>query len=250
VNFRPSYLEQFNLTVEKDLHGTVIQATYAGILGRHLASVFNDQNVPAPISNTALNALAAAQGTNPATAFNTLRPYNNSLPNVTQIGGYFSTGASSYHSLQLSVTRRTQRGLTLGANYTLAHGLDDVLGLSNEINDGYGVIPSQIRTLDYGNSDVDIRNRGVLTANYALPFGKNLLRCRRGTRRRLASEYSDGLGIGRAVYSNQLAKHCPYHEFRILGQAQSASQGFPERFEDSGVLRHHRLRSTTLGRSR
>jgi Carboxypeptidase regulatory-like domain/TonB dependent receptor len=174
VNFRPSYLEQFNLTVEKQIGGNVIQATYAGILGRHLASIFNDQNVPAPISNTALNALAAAQGTNSATAFNTLRPYYNGLPNVTQIGGYYSTGASSYHSLQLSVTRRTQAGLTLGANYTLAHGLDDVLGLSNEINDGYGVVPSQIHTLDYGNSDVDIRNRGVLTANYALPFGKSL----------------------------------------------------------------------------
>ena len=53
-------------------------------------------------------------------------------------------------------------------------GLDDVIGLSNEINDGYGVVPSQIHTLDYGNSDLDIRNRGVVTANYELPFGKNL----------------------------------------------------------------------------
>ena len=75
VNFRPSYLEQFNLTVEKEIRGNAIQATYAGILGRHLAAVFNDQNVPVPISNTALDALAASQGTNSATAFNTLGPY-------------------------------------------------------------------------------------------------------------------------------------------------------------------------------
>ncbi len=173
LHFRTSYLEQFNLTVEKQFGGNVIQATYVGMLGRHLASVFNDQNVPAPVSNSTLNALAAAQGTNPATAFNTLRPYYAKLPNVTQIGGYFSTGSSSYHAFQLSFTRRTQAGLTIGANYNLAHGLDNVIGLSNEINDGFGIVPSQINTLDYGNSDMDIRNRGVLTANYELPFGKS-----------------------------------------------------------------------------
>jgi Carboxypeptidase regulatory-like domain/TonB dependent receptor len=173
LNFRPSYIEQFNLTLQKEISGNVIQATYVGELGRHLASIFNDQNVPAPVSNTDLEALAGNNG-NTAAAYNTLRPYYKDLPNVTQIGGYFSTGSSNYNSLQLSFTRRTQAGLTVGANYTLAHGLDDVIGLSNEINDGYGVVPSKIRTLDYGNGDLDIRNRGVLTADYVLPFGQNL----------------------------------------------------------------------------
>jgi Carboxypeptidase regulatory-like domain/TonB dependent receptor len=173
-NFRPSYLEQFNLTLEKDLAGNIVQATYVGTLGRHLASIFNDQNVPAPVSNIQLNALAASERTNVAAAFNTLRPYYQQLPNVTQIGGYFSTGTSSYNALQVSLTRRTRAGLTVGANYTLAHGLDDVIGLSNEINDGYGVAPSQIHNRDYGNSDVDIRNRGVVTANYEIPFGNKV----------------------------------------------------------------------------
>jgi len=68
----------------------------------------------------------------------------------------------------------TRNGLTIGANYTFAHGLDNVLSLSNEINDGYGTIPSQMSTLDYGNSDLDIRSRGVVAINYALPFGHNL----------------------------------------------------------------------------
>jgi Carboxypeptidase regulatory-like domain/TonB dependent receptor len=174
VNFRSSYLEQFNLTLEKEFSGNVIQATYVGMLGRHLASIINDQNLPAPVSNSRLSTLASAQGISTATAYNTLRPYYGKLPNVTDIGGYFSTGASSYHSLQMSFTRRTKAGLTVGANYTLAHALDDVISLSNEVNDGYGVVPSQISTREYGNGDLDIRNRGVLTANYALPFGKTL----------------------------------------------------------------------------
>ncbi|HEY4050742.1 MAG TPA: carboxypeptidase regulatory-like domain-containing protein [Acidobacteriaceae bacterium] len=157
--YRSSYLEQFNLTVEHDFSGNVVQVSYVGMLGRHLAQVYNDVNAPPP------NTLADP---------NTLRPFIAQLPNVRQIGGYKSGGSSSYNSLQVSLTRRLQHGLTVGANYTYAHGLDDVIDLSNEINDGYGAVPSQINTLDYGNSDLDIRNRGVVQGVYDLPFGKNL----------------------------------------------------------------------------
>jgi len=172
--FRSSYLEQFNLTVEKSFGANVVQATYAGMLGRHIAQIYNDQNLPPLISNTALSALAARLGTSTSTAYNTLRPFYSQLPNITQIGGYNSRGVSSYNALQVSLNRRTAAGLTVGANYTWAHGLDNVLNLSNEINDGYGTIPSRISSVDYGNSDVDIRNRVALSGNYELPFGKRL----------------------------------------------------------------------------
>ncbi|HEX4650434.1 MAG TPA: TonB-dependent receptor [Granulicella sp.] len=178
-HFRTSYLEQFNLTLEKQLGANVVRASYVGMLGRHLATAIDDQNVPMnaqnQFSNMSLQTMAMA-GTNGITttaqAYNSLRPYYSKLPNVTQIGGYYSTGSSSYNSLQLSFERRTSKGLTMGANYTLAHGLDDTIGISNEINDGFSNIPSEIHTIEYGNSDLDIRNRGVVTANYELPFGK------------------------------------------------------------------------------
>jgi len=172
-NFRSSYLEQFNLTLERAFGPNVLQATYVGMLGRHIAQIYNDQNLPPLISNNTLNALAAVEGTTPGVAYNKLRPFYTQLPNITQIGGYNSAGSSNYNALQLSLNRRTSAGLTFGANYTLAHGLDNVLNLSNEINDGYGTIPSQISSVDYGNSDVDIRNRLAFSANYELPFGKS-----------------------------------------------------------------------------
>jgi Carboxypeptidase regulatory-like domain/TonB dependent receptor len=171
--FRSSYLEQFNLTVEKAFGPNVLQATYVGMLGRHIAQIYNDQNLPPLISNSALHALALSKGLSDGNAYNTLRPFYTQLPNVTQIGGYNSGGSSNYNALQLSLNRRTSAGLTFNANYTLAHGLDNVLNLSNEINDGYGTIPSQISSVDYGNSDVDIRNRLAFSANYELPFGKS-----------------------------------------------------------------------------
>jgi hypothetical protein len=170
--YRSSYLEQFNLTLEKAFGPNVLQATYVGMLGRHIAQIYQDQNLPPLISNSALNAIAAQKGLSAGNAYNTLRPFHNQLPNVTQIGGYNSRGSSNYNALQLSLNRRTSAGLTVNANYTLAHGLDNVLNLSNEINDGYGNIPSQISSVDYGNSDVDIRNRLAFSANYELPFGK------------------------------------------------------------------------------
>jgi len=171
--FRSSYLEQFNLTLEKAFGPNVLQATYVGMLGRHIAQIYNDQNLPPLISNSALNAIAAQDGLSAGNAYNTLRPFYKQLPNITQIGGYNSRGSSNYNALQLSLNRRTSAGLTVNANYTLAHGLDNVLNLSNEINDGYGNIPSQISSVDYGNSDVDIRNRLAFSANYELPFGKS-----------------------------------------------------------------------------
>jgi hypothetical protein len=174
-NYRTSYLEQFNLTLEKELNGGVLQATYVGMLGRHLAQIYNDQNTPPLISNSALNALAETNQVTPAAEFNALRPYSKgNLSAVTGIGGFNSLGASNYNALELSFTRRARAGLTLNANYTFAHGLDNVLGISNEINDGYGAVPSRISSVEYGNSDVDIRQRGVLAADYELPFGRNL----------------------------------------------------------------------------
>ncbi len=172
--FRTSYIEQFNLTVEKAFGPNVLQVTGVGELGRHLAQISNDENAPALVSNLTLDALAIKNGETPAAAFNTLRPFYAKLPGVTSVGQYQSTGASSYSALQVSLTRRTTAGLTVGANYTQAHNLDNILGFSNEVNDGYGAIPSELSTVEYGNSDLDIRQRGVVTGDYQLPFGRNL----------------------------------------------------------------------------
>ena len=174
TNFRTSYLEQFNLAVEKSFGANVLEVAYVGDLGRHLAQITNDQNAPALISNSALANLANQNHVSTSTQFNLLRPYQATLPGVQQIGQFTSTGASNYQGLQVSLTRRTTKGLTLGANYTLAHSLDNVLAYSNEVNDGYGVVPSQISSIEYGNSDLDLRNRLAVTANYALPFGSTL----------------------------------------------------------------------------
>lgn len=159
-NFRTSYLEQFNLVMQKQLGNNVLSVGYVGLVGRHIPESLPDINAAPP--NTASNP-------------NTLRPFYNKLPNVTSIAQLNSEGSSSYHSLQLSFQRRFAHGLSTDVNYTLAHGLDNTPGFSSTGGaGGYGANPTARSTFEYGNSDLDIRNRIAGTVVYVLPFGDSL----------------------------------------------------------------------------
>jgi hypothetical protein len=156
--FKNSYLEGFNLTVQHDFAGNVATVSYVGMLGRHLRQQMPDFN-------------AAPPNTSPTP--NVLRPYHSTVPNVSQIQLLSTGGASNYNSLQASLERQMKQGLTLSANYTLAHGLDNAPGNSAGAGTAYATIPSLSHSMDYGNSDLDIRDRIVVTGTYDLPFGMN-----------------------------------------------------------------------------
>ena len=158
LSFRSTYLEQFNLTLQKEWAGNVFTMSYVGMLGRHLAPT-SGYDLNSPPLNTAKN-------------LNTLRPYYSVLPGVTTISYIASTGRGSYNALQTSMERRTRNGLTYTVNYAWAHGLNDTPDYGGA--EGWGVIPSRIHELDYGSSDVDVANQIAGTINYALPFGAAL----------------------------------------------------------------------------
>jgi hypothetical protein len=159
TDFRTSYLQQFNVSAQREFLGSVATATYVGSLGRHIVQPVPDINAAPP--NVSANPQA-------------LRPYAATVPNITSISQLRSEGVSSYNALQLAFERRFSAGISFDANYTLAHNLDDALSYTSGSTGGYGAVPSLISTLDYGNSDLDIRQRGSITLNYEVPFGKNL----------------------------------------------------------------------------
>jgi len=166
-NFHVAMFQQFNLTAQKDFSGNVVTVSYVGMLGQHIIQRIPDFNAPPPNTCSALNPTC--------TSANTLRPYYSAQPGLGQITGIQSEGISSYHALEAVYERRTKKGLTMGANFTWARGLDDAYALARPAGsgDGFGYVPTQIRQLDYGNSDVDVRNRFAATADYELPFGKS-----------------------------------------------------------------------------
>jgi len=78
----------------------------------------------------------------------------------------------------------------VNANYTWAHALDNVS------TGGFGTVPSESSTLDYGNSSIDVRHRIAATVFYNLPFGQRSQGLKRivtqGWQMNLAGAWSTG----------------------------------------------------------
>jgi hypothetical protein len=155
LGFRTSYVEQFNTLIEQQFGNNVFTLGYVGQLGRHLPATINDINLPNPSTIT------------PANATTLVRPTASILPGLGEVGGYNSIGSSSYNALQVSFQRRMSRGFTMNANYTWSHAIDDVTDLSFEGQEGWGNNnPFNIAGTETGSSDLDLRNRFVMSGNY------------------------------------------------------------------------------------
>jgi hypothetical protein len=147
-----------------------------GALGRHLHSTFNLNRVP--LGGTA-------------------RLHAKQLPGVTTIGEDQTTGASSYHALQATFERRFSHGFGFNANTTWTHLLDN----SNAaISGGSGGNHQVLQTTyidDYGNGDLDIRSRVIVTDNYEPPYGRSFTGLKgvlvRGWHANLINIWSTGL---------------------------------------------------------
>ncbi|WP_263371859.1 TonB-dependent receptor [Granulicella cerasi] len=157
-NYRSSYIEQFNLTMQQEFGRNSLQISYVGAIGKHLRQ------------NPNLN-LVAPGGVTGTTDYNDL-PFDKAFPGVSTVNEMISEGYSSYNSLQAVFARRFTKNVGINANYTWAHGLNNAPNYAAGYG-GNGVLPYQISTVDYGNSDLDIRNRFAMLLNVALPFGQN-----------------------------------------------------------------------------
>lgn len=154
-NYPSSYMEEFNLGVQRQFGQNVFSVGYVGELGRHinLAGNYNiDLPAPSPLPNPQSRA-----------------PFAATLPYVSAIYYLTAAGSSSYNALQTSFRRNFSHGLSVSANYTWSHSIDDIAGSSYSTSP-YGLLPNQVSTYDRGNSDVDLRHRFAISASYAFPF--------------------------------------------------------------------------------
>jgi hypothetical protein len=159
-NFPSSYAEEFNISVQQQVgQNNVITVAYVGELGRKisLAGGFNiDLPAPSPLPNPLSRA-----------------PFVSTLPNLSALDYLSPTGTSSYNGLQASFNRRFSQGFSMNANYTWSHSLDDIAG-SSYSPEPYGLLPTKVSTYDYGDSDLDLRNRFAISASYTFPFLNSL----------------------------------------------------------------------------
>ena len=92
-----------------------------------------------------------------------------------------SSGSSSYQALnaRLQVQNIRRTGLTIVANYTWSHSLDEVSAtdsmdsLQGQYLASYGYLNFLNPRLDWGNSDFDVRHRLVVSPVWNLPWFKS-----------------------------------------------------------------------------
>jgi hypothetical protein len=86
-----------------------------------------------------------------------------------------STSTSTYHALDVSVSRRSRQGLWVKAAYTLSNSMDDTSAFL--ATDGDDNTPQDSRNLaaEWGPSDFDVRQRLVLTGSVTTPVSASPL---------------------------------------------------------------------------
>lgn len=176
LSLHASAMHQFNVGVEQQFAGSTLSAFYVSAIGQHVGRTFSDMNAPPP---------------NTSATPNVLRPLYGKDPNLTIVKYRDAGGYSSYNALQVRFSRASNHGVMANANYTYAHALDNVS------TGGFGTVPSQSSTIDYGNSNIDVRHRMAATVFYSLPFGERSHGLRRiatqGWQANLAGVWSTGL---------------------------------------------------------
>ncbi len=138
------YSAQWHASIQQQVApATTVTVAYVGTRGFHLDDL-DDINAGSPgTTNVTVN-----------------RPY----PFFAQIFQLQTRQISSYNGLQISAERRA-RGLSFLASYTYSHALDE-----NTSSPGTPLANPYDLRADYGDSDLNVPNRFVASANYQLPF--------------------------------------------------------------------------------
>jgi len=179
---RTPYVQQYNLSLETSLRkDLVLQAAYVGASGRRL------------FRQVAINQARLATPQNPVTNTVTGAVFTSNSPSDAQlraplqgvsINGFSlneSTAASSYNSLQLSMTARPSRHAQFLAAYTYAKSIDNASGMgggagisgvvnTGAVNDSSSILGNQNDPrANRGPSDFDRTHRFVLSYVWEMP---------------------------------------------------------------------------------
>jgi hypothetical protein len=194
-NFRAPYAENFQLSIERELPSKIIaRVSYVGSLARR-NQVTYEGNAETPAGHAACLAgteyspyLGADYSCTSSTGRNLqtlIFPQNQVVgaadtanqgidPN-TGITGIVSAGtvgsysSSSYHSLQVDVRKAVTHGLLFQLSYTYSHALDDGSSFENSGFGGSRGYNQFVRSLNYGDSQFDARQRLVFSPLYIIP---------------------------------------------------------------------------------
>ncbi len=180
-DLRTPTLVSWSFRIEQELTAnTALTAGYIGSHGYH-EIIGIDANEPFPVVCPTAPCPAAFPSTFPSGIAGTAVPSGTYFvptstkpnPALANTWTYFSEGDSSYNALQVDLTRRFSAGLALRGVYTWSKTIDDGDSLNATASGGEPALASNPFDLraDRGLANFDVRNLGVVSASWALPFG-------------------------------------------------------------------------------
>ena len=176
-------LLSYSLRVEQALtSNTSLTVGYVGSHGTH-EIVGLDANTPIPAicpSSTCPKTYPKtfpaplAGSPVPAGAYYTAAGTPRANPKIANTWTWFSVGDSSYNALQVDLNHRFSHDLSLRGVYTWSKSLDDGDSVNaTTAGNAPGLVsnPRDVKA-DWGSAGWDVRNLGVITVVYGLPFGQ------------------------------------------------------------------------------
>jgi len=172
--YRTPETQSWNAGIQREwIANTTIEVDYVGSHSTHLFREV-DGNPPQPD----LVAANLASGTPPSVLTGTRLWFGGPGVQSTNNNAFFqaflqkSIANASYHGLQVKVSQKMWHGLQLGGAYTFSHAMDDGSDPLTPAagNRGFPRNSFNLRA-ERGNSDFDVRHRGVINYLYELPFG-------------------------------------------------------------------------------
>src|SRR5437660_11128870 len=171
----------WSLGVQRELaRNTTVEVRYLGTRGLELPVQFRRNRISAFDGGLAPLPTFFKQSDVPTSwtaSTPTDSPFNSFQSNIYKPLGFNANitsdpplGSSIYHAGSVSFTQRARHGLTLNANYTYAHTID------NSTNEFFTSLFNPRRaqdtnriTEDRGNSDLDVRHKFALSLTYQVP---------------------------------------------------------------------------------
>jgi hypothetical protein len=156
-NFLPSYIQQWNFTVEEQLmKDLLLRVSYVGTKGTRL------------ISTRALNPAIYTPGNSTLANTNARRMF---APQYSRIGYNNSDALSIYHALQWTLERRFAHGVQFNINYAWSHAIDEGSSTLQGADCCGSDIPQNPLNLraDRASTAFDIRHRFVASGIWDIP---------------------------------------------------------------------------------
>jgi hypothetical protein len=175
-NIKTAQSQFWSLALEHQLnHSTMTSIQYVGARGLHLYDIKDYNGLGSG------NATLGDPVTDPLGRLdsdgNVLQALTRLNPQYSDINNRGSDADSYYHgmNIQFQTTNLRQTGLSVVANYTWAHAIDDLSTAFSESNNAFslGYTDPFMPRLDRGNGDLDVRHRLVVAPIYQETFFKN-----------------------------------------------------------------------------